>query len=262
MNADTIIQAESPLCMPLSFSECLTTPGNGLRSRSRLVEMVVGSQSLPPRRNRVLGTLLQATVPHTYKGTGVLQPIWAAEAMERAYTTLHLMGLLDAAQRRPAGDRCERALATRLAQALQSLTYGDAGLPVAAEHAAMTVAEAAIDLFGPAAGAVQVEIAADPITLPAFQSRALVLLTNDLVVNALRHGLCATQGGRICVTLSRPSATVGRLLVTDTGCGFVHLYPNPYSVAHDLSSLLETEPVFTARAGGGVHASVAFPIRY
>jgi two-component sensor histidine kinase len=233
-------------------------------SASRLEFLAETGSRLSPRRGVVLGALLDATLPNTYEGDHLLQPLWAHEAVQRAYATVSLIGLLEQAvpraRRRGFAVSTERTLAGELAAVLKSVSYTVADAPVSCAHSVRELVRNVVELFGPAVGDVQIKTGIESVTLPAFKARALLLLAHHLTVNALRHGFRACGGGQISVTLSRIRDTQARLVVTDTGTGFLGKRPGLPSLTWDLASLLEVEPIFYTVSGGGVAVKVEFPI--
>jgi hypothetical protein len=241
------------------------TSADSAKPASRFEYLAAMNGRISSWRGGILGTLLAATLPETYRGHSELRPLWANEAMERAYTTICLIDSLEQAvpvrDLEPSRGFNESTLASHLARLLTSARYSAADMPRPCSPLLRATVQNVVGLFGPSVGGVEVTILAEPMSLPACKTRALVLLANDLVVNALRHGLHTPDGGRISVTLTRVRGMIGELQVADTGAGFLNSRPNPLSVAHDLASLLETEPIFSSPRAGGVCVSVAFPIR-
>jgi two-component sensor histidine kinase len=183
--------------------------------------------------------------------------------MQRAYDTVFLVGSLERAIPLASGHgfaaAAELPLARDLALVLTAASYTAADAPVSCVHSVRAVVLNIVELFGPSVGDVQIRTDIEAVTLPAFKARALLLLAHHLVVNALRHGLRAAQGGQISVTLRRVRGTAASLVVADTGSGVFDKRPGPPRLTWDLASLLEVEPTFYAGYGGGLTIKVEFP---
>jgi hypothetical protein len=232
---------------------------------SRFGYMAATAGRLSSERSAILGLLLEATLPATYQGHATLQPIWANEAMQRAYTTISLVKTLDEAvpvrQCHRITASQELALARELSALLKSTSYTQPEAPAPCSRAIRTAVQNLVELFSPAKGDVRATTCIEPVTLPAFQARALILLANSLVISALRHALHTPTGGRIMVTLDRPTPSTACLIVTDTGNSWIAPTPDPASVAHDLASLLDATANYSAAPNGGTSVSVSFSIR-
>jgi two-component sensor histidine kinase len=98
--------------------------------------------------------------------------------------------------------------------------------------------------------------------LPAFQQRALVLLTSELVKNVLLHAFRDKTDGRIAVELRVPTRGDATLTVSNDGNLLSHAPHQPQagrcSMAGDLADLLQGDVVYSPRVGGGQIAKVAF----
>jgi hypothetical protein len=223
---------------------------------SRLEFMAAASPRISPERGAVLEALLDATLPKTYDGHRMLQPLWANEAMQRAYTTICLVKSLERLTPVPRRSSpvalIELGLANDIARLIKSVTYSDAVAPISCSSIVRNLVQDMVELFGPIAGDVAIETCIEQVTLPSFKARAIVLLAQDLLVNVLRYGLQSPDGGRIVVSLCRTAQTTARLSVIDSGSGFAGVRPNPCSVAYDLASLLEAVPSYRVTAGSGV----------
>jgi signal transduction histidine kinase len=217
---------------------------------------------MSPERSAVLGTLLASTSPSTYNFHDLLQPIWANETMHRAYATVFLVKgleeLLPVAYLCPSVVAAEITLANELSALLTTLNYSDAKAATSCSKVLRETVRHVVELFGPIDGRVTLETRIATMILPAFQSRALVLLALHLVVNALRYSLRAPEGGRIDVTLTRVDDRTAQLAVADSGKGFVGVLPSSCSVVHDLASLLEAVPEYSSPVVGGGTVVVKF----
>jgi two-component sensor histidine kinase len=114
-------------------------------------------------------------------------------------------------------------------------------------------------LFGHPAN-VSFDISTDPVSLPAYKRRALVLTTAELVSNALLHGFQGSKGGRIEVGLTCRDGASASLQVADNGGGFICGQPNlSCGVASGLADLLESELTYS-RAAGWTIAQISIPL--
>lgn len=119
------------------------------------------------------------------------------------------------------------------------------------------------------AGAHEIRTSADEIAVSLKQSSAFVLLVNELVSNALKHGR-----NRVDVTLSLLPATqaqgvagMARLEVCDDGPGFPANF-DPGTAAHTGLELIESlgrwdlrgDIVYDNREEGGARVTVIFPL--
>ena len=228
---------------------------------SRFGYMAANAGRLSSERSAILGLLLEATLPTTYHGHANLQPIWAHEAMQRAYTTISLVKTLDEAvparQCHRIATSHELALAKELSASLKSTSYTQPEVPVPCSRAIRTTVQNLVELFDPAKGDVRAATCIEPVILPAFQARALILLANSLAISALRHALHTPTGGRIIVMLERNAPATARLTVTDTGNRWIA----PTSVAHDLASLLDATTTYAPAPDGGTSVAVTFELR-
>jgi hypothetical protein len=234
--------------------------------KSRTEFEAVPAHSMSPERSAVLGTLLASTSPSTYKFHELLQPIWANETMHRAYTMVCLVKrleeLLPVAYLRPSVVAAELTLAKELSALFTALSYSDAKASASCSEVLRETVRDVVELFGPIDGQVTLKTQIETMILPAFQSRALVLLAQHLVLNALRYGLHAPEGGHIDVTLFRVDDRTAQLTVADSGEGFVGLLPSSCSVVHDLASLLEAVPKYSPPIIGGATVTVKFAIHF
>jgi two-component sensor histidine kinase len=73
----------------------------------------------------------------------------------------------------------------------------------------------------------RIELEADELQLPTEQAVALGIILNELVVNAIKHGLARARDGSVMVRLKKLPEEVLRLEVTDSGRGL----PTDFSAA-------------------------------
>lgn len=191
-----------------------------------------------------------------------LRPLWAQEAMHRAVAMLRLFAAL---RRRSAGRSSgsiyERRLALHLAGELASLdrTGRSECLPCAGPL--REIARDLVGLFGPAIGPVVLDTDMTPISLLAYQRRALVLLGSGLVTSALRHAFIGRDAGRVSLRLERIGTDRAMLRVSDDGVGFMSGRPSSAAnIAGALTDLLRGEIRYSDRPGRGAMAEVVLPI--
>ncbi len=96
------------------------------------------------------------------------------------------------------------------------------------------VATAVVDNMAAPAANITVSVKGDNIHISAQQATSMALITNELVQNALEHGLAGRKQGRVSITLGRAGESL-RLVVRDDGRG---LPPN-FNPATDLGLGLE-----------------------
>jgi two-component sensor histidine kinase len=228
---------------------------------SRYERLASYPEELPFDAGNVLSLLLDA--PSSINSIRpFLMPIWAEEAMHRAYAMLRLLGSQTKREKGRAQDRftahVEYALARDLAGAYQSLsTAGEEEIvPCAALFREIVINLGA--LFGSGRNiAVSAEI--EPLSLPAYKRRALVLCTSELMINALTHAFADASGGRLDVCLRPQNSDLWSLRVADNGVGFHGRYPDTkFGVAGSLAGLLEAELTYHRTTSGITIAEVVF----
>jgi hypothetical protein len=230
----------------------------------RLERIARAGLRLSGGRGPLLGLLLAGASPTGCGGRRVLWPLWANEAMHRAYTLIRLVGLL--AERSPephAGDTglaLELSLGAELADSYMALAIGRDEDMVPCSELLRSVVCGLVELFGPAAGDVFVKTYVERIKLPAFQRRALVLAASELVAESLLRAFHGRGAGRIEVEVAHVTPTRARLRVTDDGNRRSPCSPDR-GVVHDLADLLETVPSYSHVVTGGTVAEIAFPVR-
>jgi two-component sensor histidine kinase len=231
---------------------------------SRLELMTAQAGKLSPRLGSVLGVLLGAACPTDCQGRAVLAPLWAEEAMHRAYNMVQLMPRL---QQRSAliadgrvALRLDLALATNLAASFRALDITDEDQEVPCSSVLRGVAQNLVALFKPAAGEIAIHTDIEPLVLPAYKRRALVLTVSELVINALRHAFGGRTHGRIHVILKAIDTASARFAVIDDGVGFATgRHARHCAVARGLVDLLEADLIYRRPHSGGVAAEVEFP---
>lgn len=232
-------------------------------ARVRFEATALLADRVPAKPGDLIGVLLASALPISSRGCAVLRPLWANEAMHRAFS---LMRLLQARNRvvRSISENTDAtgnddAIACDLALRFRELEHGG-------ERDAMSCAAVLRDvvmdlgaLFGcPANITVEAEIA--DVSLPAYKRRALVLAAAELVGNALLHAFRGCDAGRITVALALRGPRAACLRVADDGAGFKVAQPDYVrGVAGGLADLLEADLAYE-RAAGWTIAEIVFPI--
>jgi two-component sensor histidine kinase len=231
--------------------------------RSRFETMVPLAVGVPSKDWNLLGVLLASVLPIGDGGCEVLRPLWAEEAMHRAFGFLRLVHALSRRRERSAGNSVEAgpedAIACELAARFRELeASGDREvLPCSAVLRDVVTGLGAL-FGGPANVIVTTKI--EDVSLPGYKRRALVLTAVELVGNALLHAFVGREGGRIDVELTTLGPRGACLHVADNGIGFTDSSPNlACGVAAGLAGLLETELAYD-RLAGWTTAEIAFPI--
>jgi two-component sensor histidine kinase len=231
--------------------------------RSRFESMAQRAFKVPPESRDLLGLLLASTSPVQDRGCRVLRPLWAEEAMHRAYSFVRL---IDTRNRRgeSAGDdtiiaQVEDAVARDLAVCFRDLTTAGERDVLSCSSALRHVMTGLGTLFGDPAN-ITFETKIEEIRLPAYKRRALVLAASELVSNALLHGFRGRATGQIEVSLAALGPESACLLVADNGTGFRDSLPNlNCGVGAGLAGLLEADLAYD-RVAGWTIAEIEFPV--
>lgn len=209
--------------------------------------------------------LLAAASPTVCGGRAVLRPIWATEALNRAYNMVRLVGRLE--QRAPdcnnrTGFDLEAKLGAELAATFDALAISCDEEPRPCSVLLRDLVRDLVELFGPAVGPVVLATCIDRLALPAFRQRALILLANELVSNALLQAFEPHRSGRITLHLAVLDRRSARLTVTDDGGNVfdrARRHPSRCGVVDYLADLLESDLTYRSRPGGGMIAELEFP---
>jgi hypothetical protein len=232
---------------------------------SRIGQMAATAATVSEDGQAVFGALLDGILPPPSAGTDGSEAAWVAEAVERAYYTVHLVAELERigpslAGRRP-GAQEERKVAAGLAALLRSLAVGGADdiLPCAGALGAAVLSM--VRLFGPAAGQPSVRGRIGQIWMPAPKRRAIVLAACGLVASAIRHGFGGRGCGCIEVTLCRTGPSKARLGVA-AGFSIPGSQRQNTGAAANMADFLESALVYRSFEGGGTIAEITFPVRH
>jgi hypothetical protein len=229
---------------------------------SRIERMTLAAARISPQRIPILRVLLEATNPANCGGRPVLRPLWAYEAMQRAYNLVHLIADLDTrvpANRYPVAVKLETKIANALGRSYRELDIIDDKDLLPSSGVLRTIAQNMVELFGPSVGDVVTAFELTRLSLPAFKRRALVLACNELLVNVLQHAFDGRSSGLIVVTLRDLGGGRASLLVADSGRGMGSAIRSPHwGVAADLAELLDGELLYSEAARGGTVAELRF----
>lgn len=231
---------------------------------SRFEVLAEASRHISSDRATVLGLLVGAADPRVCGGSAVLRPLWANEAMHRAWSLARLLLRLD--QWDAAGDPFDVSLERRIAE---ELARGYGQLQIRAEAATQPCSQILqnivinlVELFSPATSRIRLRTEIDTVVLSEFKRRALVLLGSELVTNALMHAFDGQTGGEISVMLEALTGGHARLVVVDDGCGVKeHSIQARHPIVHDLADLLESDLDRRACPNGGTCVQLVFACR-
>jgi two-component sensor histidine kinase len=225
--------------------------------------MIVASKQLSPERSAMLRLLLNAAGPSGSGGRPVLRPLWANEALHRAYNLVSLMLLLDRRIPTYSVVACELEVknALALAESYRALEITNDVDIEGCSDLLRTTTLRLVKLFGRPAGNISATVALDRILLPAFKRRALTLACSELVINCLRHAFTDHSDGAITVLLTTPGKWKARLTVTDNGRGISSgIHKVSRGIATDLALLLDGDLKYGCSQGGGTIAEINFMI--
>jgi hypothetical protein len=227
------------------------TPSNGHVIARRTASPSVGplifdlvaqsSDILSARSDAAIGPLLAAATVPLDAAVLAIHPIWVMEALHRAHSTLKLFLMLH--RSRPRIDRLtqrlEQRLALDLARNIPALTTIASGKDQNCARTLRGIARSLVALFGPGVGEVGIETDIDVVNLSRPRLRALVLLTHELIANAILHAFAGRRRGHIIVTLRLISPSTAILCVMDNGIGICDDAINTGGIAAGLATVLE-----------------------
>jgi two-component sensor histidine kinase len=231
--------------------------------RSRFEAMVPLAVRVAPKAWNVLGALFASALPVSDDGCEVLRPLWAEEAMHRAFGFLRLVHALDRRDERS----CDNPVAAGPAVAVvRDLVARFRELESCGEREVLPCSAILRDvvtglgaLFGGPAN-ITVKTKIEDVSLPGYKRRALVLAAVELLSNALLHGFVGRDAGRIDVDLIAIGPHDACLCVADNGIGFTDSPPNlECGVAAGLAGLLEADVAYDRLAGRTI-AEIVFPV--
>lgn len=235
---------------------------------SQFEDIAATAASISRQRVRLLGTLLAAASPTFCGGPPVLRPIWATEALHRAYSMVRLVARLErkAPRRNKPPDPLgfEDKLGVELASIFDSLMIVHNEELRACSRTVRDVARNLVELFAPGVSQITLVTSVERLTLPAFQHRALVLMASELVINSLLHAFEHRPAGHMMLRLDRLNNGVARLAVTDDGRGLFDSASHHSArcgVINDLADLLQSEVMYRSARGGGTVAEIDIPLQ-
>jgi signal transduction histidine kinase len=231
---------------------------------SRLEMLAEGAGRLAPRPiGQLLGLLLGTTATQIRSGSEVLYPLWAEELLHRAYNMLRLCQMLECARLGrhdyDLSSTIQFALGRELASQYRSLEDGAEDRIVPCSGILRGVVRNLVELFGSVRD-VQLRTDIEPVSLPAYQRRALVLAASELVINALRHAFKGRREGQIIVVLRILNDRRASLTVADDGIG-CDMGPvgSEGGIAGGLASLVEADLVYRPCSRAGTVSEITFP---
>jgi two-component sensor histidine kinase len=232
---------------------------------SRFELIAAQSNALPPHLGDLLGVLLQAAAATESVGRPVLLPLWTEEAIHRAYAMLRLLSRQAERERGRVKDIFAAGVEFALARSLAT-AYGSLASPIEDEvvPCADSLAEIILNLGAlfTRGDRIVVRTCIEPLSLPAYKRRALVLCASELMINAITH---AFRGGspdaRIEISLLRLGNQSACLRVADNGVGFDRRRPDTsLSIAGGLAGLVESDLTYYRTADWTTTAEIVFPI--
>jgi hypothetical protein len=234
---------------------------------SRIEKMAAMSERCSSGRSALLGVLIASASPTACGGCQVLRPIWANEAMQRAYTMMRLVALLEervpARHTSPFWVEHEQRLGTALGGLFSALRIRHDDESLACSQEIRDIARGLVSLFGPAAGDIGLRTNIGRIDLPAFQRRALVLMTANIIMDSLLNGFERLTTGQITVQLSCHDAPSIRLRIIEHGGRrdvATLVPPSRCDSVHDLASLLQASVAYRRFDASAVAMEFEFSI--
>jgi hypothetical protein len=233
---------------------------------SRLEIIAEGAGRLASRgMDQLFGLLIGTTATQIQSGPEVLYPLWAEERMHRAYSMLRLCQTVGCTN--PDGDddrlNCDIqfALARGLAARYRSLVEVAEYEKVPCSAILRGVVTNLVELFG-SVREVQLRTDIEPLSLPAYQRRALVLAASELVINAVLHAFKGRRQGRIRVVLRILGYQHARLTVADDGIGYdMDPVVVECGVAGGLAGVLQADLLYGPFSRTGTVSEITFPAR-
>ena len=218
------------------------------------------SENLQTRGDDAVGKLLAAAIVPSSRDTLPSDGVWTQEALHRAYSMVRLFLRLHARQKvvNPLNRIIENRLAEDISRILNA--YRSDTMPTLAHCASdmRDIVRGLVALFGPAVGDIEVQCDIERVKLPPVAQRTLVLLSQELVVNALLHAFSGRHRGWIAVRLCRSFDGYIHLRVEDDGIGFPADASNRHGVAYMLASRLDAAISHARSASGVTCVDVAF----
>jgi hypothetical protein len=248
---------------PAFMSDAIPYRASMPPARSRFEGLAVLARALPSTAADLLGVLLASTFPTGGGGCDVLRPLWAEEAMHRAYGFVRLIdarkGRRELTRSNPMIEGLDCVIARDLAARFRELEVDEERKARPCASVLHDIAAGLGALFGRPAGVI-VATEIEAMLLPSYKRRALVLAAGELVGNSLLHAFHGRRTGLIEVSLTVHGTESASLRVADDGIGFTDMRPNlDCGVAASLAGLLEADLAYDRKDGRTI-AEIAFPL--
>jgi two-component sensor histidine kinase len=228
-----------------------------------LRRMMEAADRLSGTRANILSQLLRATCRPVESLDSPLRPIWAFENFARTRVMIRLLSGLDRVRKN--GDPhmlsldMERDAADRLSVGLSLLHDLSAATPVPCSSLLRHVVRDLAELFGPTVGEVLITTQVEPVSLSRVNRRALLLVTCNLLLQALAEGFSGRRSGTLLVSLHRIGSAAMRLIVADDGSAATRDGSGEFGEAVDnLVAILEGHLCHERDERGGVVAELTF----
>ena len=223
-------------------------------------DLVAGLNSLSSERRAMLGALLGATVPQVPHNMSSLRPLWADEAMQRAYDLVAMFSMLDCCGVSLFGPEGEWQIVSHLARIYSSLEIADNETRQTCSTDLRDIVRNLTELFAPIADSITLYTTIEHLSLAPLKRRALVLAAAKLVLEALRRASTSGRAARLTVALIVEwprMASLHVMMETDVRTDFGT--PGSDTVVDDLAFLLECSlDVF--ETAFGIHTELRFPL--
>ena len=236
---------------------------NPIVATSNLEKLAIWSDWRTHGGNELVSVLLAACILRDPTEIPALRPLWAEEAMHRAYTMLRLVHRAHRFSHydEPAVQQRDRCIAARLAASLYALQTEGMHSRTSCSGILAQIVQDLVLLFGRGLGEVQIVTNIDELTLSAYRRRALILLVNELVCNALTHAFAKRASGVIQVSLRTVDRALVELHVADNGAGLSLATIKPScSVSGGLASLLAGDLRYCCTRLWSTRAELRFPL--
>ncbi len=252
------------VCSNVHYQSWTSAGGTPSPARPRVESIAQLASRSSPKPEDLTGILLTSVLPMNNHGCEVLRPLWAEEAMHRAYTFIRL---IEKRNRRGQWARENAITAAAGERAARDLVSWFRELATAGERAASPCSDVLSNvvanlgvLFGRPDN-IDLETKFNDVSLPAYKRRALVLASCELVCNALLHAFQERETGVIEAGMTDRGPRSACLRVADNGAGFNGVSANlTCGVAAGLAGLLEADLTYHRTAGWTV-AEIVFPVR-
>ena len=194
-------------------------------------------------------------------------PLWRADAIHRAKNMAQMTISLSRLADHPTRCRLPPELTTqarRLSRAYDALgAIDDAQLRVPCAPLLTEIVTRLADIFGRSRQVATI-VSAEALLLPSDVRRALLLMSSELVINALKYGYPTGAGGTISVSLIAGSGEID-LIVEDDGIGLIETYCAGHGggLLEQLRLVLGATLTRTAGAKGhGFRVSTLVPVNW